>query len=359
MPTEKRVLWIGGIFEKMIDHYLNRHNMILYIMKRDNTDIYYGEEEMIKKQLMILLAMSTSKGETYSPIQIQRIINKISRDLGDQVESLRFEFEPYNKKSSYMNVNDALKDLETDGFVESIPFKTWKNFRLSEKGQSLGEGFWSSLDQSFQERISGIVEDVLSSPFPEENRRERLRDLQEEHIVYFHKEEHKKVDRDIFLKNFGIDKEYRYLKVIIEDVDEGENALPPLFTYFKPSKYNVLVDKLICAIEIDEEFLRLIPSREMIPIDETGENRIIDATAWHYYSQKISGGRASGQSEEQIQLEDMIAKDWLTTKRYYDDNENERRITKKEFLESRVDKYPRLTLSKLNHYIRNHEKRHP
>ncbi len=117
------------------------------------------------KRDIILAAMSPSKGGAYTPVQAQKLLFLIDRNLADQIDGPIFIFEPYNYGPFDKAVYEELENLETENLVEIIPFRTWTNYKLTDSGQEQGEKILATLPINAQNFISALSEFVCSLSF--------------------------------------------------------------------------------------------------------------------------------------------------------------------------------------------------
>ncbi len=104
---------------------------------------------------IVLAALSPARGGTFSPVQVQKLLFLIDRNLGQRVEGPHFNFQPYDYGPFDSAVYGALSALAAAGLVEVLdePGRSWKSYRLSDAGQAEGE------------RILGAIGDTEASNY--------------------------------------------------------------------------------------------------------------------------------------------------------------------------------------------------
>lgn len=96
----------------------------------------------MNKREIILAGMSTSGGEFFTPVQVQKFFFLIDRLLGDKIEGPFFHFQPYDYGPFDVHVYEELESLEQDGLViiTKNPINSMRCYSLTQKGQRKGEG---------------------------------------------------------------------------------------------------------------------------------------------------------------------------------------------------------------------------
>ncbi|MBI5826721.1 MAG: hypothetical protein HZB22_03200 [Deltaproteobacteria bacterium] len=122
----------------------------------------------IDKKLIVLAALAASKGKTHTPVQIQKLLFLIDKNVPQMVQGPHFDFTPYDYGPFDKDVYTVLEGLAKEGLVEIIESgQIWKKYALTLKGQELGQKVLDSLESKGREFINELSTFVLSLSFPQ------------------------------------------------------------------------------------------------------------------------------------------------------------------------------------------------
>lgn len=122
----------------------------------------------IDKRLIVLASFAASKGKIHTPVQIQKLLFLIEKNVSAMVQGPHFNFKPYDYGPFDQSVYTVLEGLCQEGLVEIIECgQTWKKYRLTPNGQKIGNDVLNSIDSKGQKFIREISEFVLSLSFPQ------------------------------------------------------------------------------------------------------------------------------------------------------------------------------------------------
>lgn len=114
---------------------------------------------------IILSALAPAKGELHSPVQVQKLIFLIDRNLSRELEGPIFSFAPYNYGPFDKQVYAVLEELAEDGFVDIIEQNNYRNFKLTVAGQEQGKKILKKMPEYSQKYISDVSEFVRRLTF--------------------------------------------------------------------------------------------------------------------------------------------------------------------------------------------------
>lgn len=118
------------------------------------------------KQSVILAAFSTLKDKDFSPVQIQKLLFLIDKNIGDQIGGPFFQFLPYDYGPFDSDIYSVLNQLTEIGLLDSIETnRGWKRYRLTPNGIVTGQKALSTLDKKFQEYVSTLSKFVSDLTF--------------------------------------------------------------------------------------------------------------------------------------------------------------------------------------------------
>lgn len=122
---------------------------------------------MNRKEL-VLATLASAEGRLFTPVQIQKAVFLLSRNLPDLVnEGHGYAFEPYDygpfDASVYYDAN-ALNS-EGDAIIANSSTGRWKTYAASEKGVVRGQAILASLPAGKREYIKRVSDWVRSLDF--------------------------------------------------------------------------------------------------------------------------------------------------------------------------------------------------
>src|SRR3954452_14208270 len=118
---------------------------------------------------IVLAALSPPGGVPHTPVQVQKLLFLIDRNLASLIGGPKFNFEPYHYGPFDLEVYSTLQELATRGLVEITRSShgNWSEYRLTPRGQSSAKEVLSRLDQRAQEYLDKASEFVRSLSFTE------------------------------------------------------------------------------------------------------------------------------------------------------------------------------------------------
>ena len=119
---------------------------------------------MTKKEI-ILAVLAPAKGSRHTPVQVQKLLFIIDKEIPALVNGPHFNFQPYNYGPFDKAVYDELMELASEGYVETIPENTWLSYRLTQTGQEEGDRLLGSLQADAQEYIGKASQFIRSLSF--------------------------------------------------------------------------------------------------------------------------------------------------------------------------------------------------
>jgi uncharacterized phage-associated protein len=93
----------------------------------------------MNQQEIVLAALAPAKGASHSPVQVQKLLFLIDRNIPSVIEGPLFNFQPYNYGPFDKTVYDILDQLALEGYADIIPEQTWRSYKLTAKGQLEGD----------------------------------------------------------------------------------------------------------------------------------------------------------------------------------------------------------------------------
>jgi hypothetical protein len=135
--------------------------------------IFYLKEGVIERvgklnrKDIVLAALAPAQGDVHTPVQVQKLLFLIDREIPNLVDGPHFNFQPYHYGPFDISVYEELQNLACQNLVASIPDYNWSDYRLTKEGQKSAEELLISLPPKAQEFIRKASEFVRSLSFPE------------------------------------------------------------------------------------------------------------------------------------------------------------------------------------------------
>lgn len=126
-------------------------------------------EIFLKKQEIVLAALATGKEASYSPVQVQKLLFLIDRNIPYLIEGPIFNFKPYDYGPFDSAVYETVEELAQANLVNvlEVPGRKWAKYSLTEEGQTQGTKLLDSLKPKAKNYIGAASEFVLSLNFAE------------------------------------------------------------------------------------------------------------------------------------------------------------------------------------------------
>jgi len=117
---------------------------------------------------MVLAALVPAGGAPHSPVQVQKLLFLIDRNLSPLLGGPSFDFQPYHYGPFDRSVYTTLEDLTKQGLVEITQGDgSWRDYRLTAVGQSRAARVLEGLEERAQRYVHRASAFVRSLSFPE------------------------------------------------------------------------------------------------------------------------------------------------------------------------------------------------
>lgn len=127
-----------------------------------------GVDPMEKKEI-ILSALAAGNRDIHTPVQIQKLLFLIDKNVAQLIEGPFFNFQPYAYGPFDKQICELLELLNQEGDIEAIrnPYLKWVKYRLTPQGQRKGEAILSLINKEAKTYIVKLSEFVRSLKFTE------------------------------------------------------------------------------------------------------------------------------------------------------------------------------------------------
>ena len=107
------------------------------------------------RSTIVLAAMAPGEGYRYTPVQLQKLLFLIDREIPELVEGPHFNFQPYHYGPFDKGVYQTLDVLADDGMVDvDEEFSRRRTYALTPNGRERGQVALDSLTTSAQTFIN-------------------------------------------------------------------------------------------------------------------------------------------------------------------------------------------------------------
>ena len=119
------------------------------------------------REEIVLAALSPAGGVPHTPVQVQKLLFLVDRNLAPLIGGPKFNFEPYHYGPFDQEVYSTLGELARRGLVEITRSGNgnWREYRLTPSGQSGAKDVLARLDQRAQDYLGKASSFVRSLSF--------------------------------------------------------------------------------------------------------------------------------------------------------------------------------------------------
>jgi hypothetical protein len=121
----------------------------------------------VSREDVVLAALSPAAGVPHTPVQVQKLLFLIDRNISTLLGGPKFAFQPLHYGPFDRQVYASLEGLAQQGLVEITRGLNWPEYRLTPEGQSRAADVWAGLDARARDYINKASDFVRSLSFPE------------------------------------------------------------------------------------------------------------------------------------------------------------------------------------------------
>jgi len=120
----------------------------------------------MNKRELLLAAMAAGGGAAHSPVQIQKLLFLVEKNVAADLGGPAFKFTPYDYGPFDSSVYDVLRGLEAEGLASSeTTSRGWKKYKLTDDGQATGAAILSRVPARPGQYIRDVSQFVLKLSF--------------------------------------------------------------------------------------------------------------------------------------------------------------------------------------------------
>jgi hypothetical protein len=121
----------------------------------------------MSKEELLLAALASAKGSSFSPVQIQKLMFLIDRRIGRDIGGPFFDFIPYKFGPFDKGIYDSLDSLVKEKLIAEVLTKSskWKLFKPTASGQTKGEKFLATFSRKPKLEVCDLSKYVLKMSF--------------------------------------------------------------------------------------------------------------------------------------------------------------------------------------------------
>lgn len=116
-------------------------------------------EKRLTREEIVLAALSPAGGRPHTPVQVQKLLFLVDKNVAGLLGGDFFAFEPYHYGPFDQGVYATLDRLALRGLVEIVQGR-WRTYRLTEEGQAEGVRLLQNMEKRAADYIrtaSGFV----------------------------------------------------------------------------------------------------------------------------------------------------------------------------------------------------------
>ena len=115
---------------------------------------------------VLLAALATGDSHAYTPVQIQKMLFLIDRNVATQIGGPFYNFQPYDYGPFDAAVYSGVRELTFQQFITTIPTSNgWNSHVLTEEGLHQGKSLLNSLPPEISDYISRVGDFVRNTSF--------------------------------------------------------------------------------------------------------------------------------------------------------------------------------------------------
>lgn len=124
-------------------------------------------QPILDRENFVLAALSPSGSASYSPVQVQKLLFLLDRNVSDRIGGPFFDFQPYDYGPFDRSVYAVLENLHAKQLVDvaPVPGRRWNMYKLTESGQTIGDQLRHDLSSPVNKYMENVSQYVRRQSF--------------------------------------------------------------------------------------------------------------------------------------------------------------------------------------------------
>jgi uncharacterized protein len=126
-----------------------------------------AEEQIALRRRMLMAAMACAGQKSFSPVQLQKMMFILDREIPDETGGPLYDFKPYDYGPFDRSIYSDLDALCVQGCVirEGEAFAPYRTYCLTDDGVAAGTGAYGILSKRAQDYVHSVVHFVRGQSF--------------------------------------------------------------------------------------------------------------------------------------------------------------------------------------------------
>jgi len=119
----------------------------------------------MNRREMLLAALASGSREEFAPVQLQKMMFLIDRNIGKALGGPFFSFEPYDYGPFDVDVYNEFSSIALEQLGEVSGYGSYRRYRLNDEGRSRAQEVLETLTPEYRQYIEKIAHFVQSLSF--------------------------------------------------------------------------------------------------------------------------------------------------------------------------------------------------
>ncbi|HEY0842089.1 hypothetical protein [Methylotenera sp.] len=120
----------------------------------------------MNKSDLLLSALAAGEKSEYTPVQIQKLMFLLDKNISNRLGGPFFDFRPYDYGPFDASIYEDLRELERQGYISTSPSsRGWKKYQLTDTGLSKAKESSAEIDAKIFDYIKAVSNFVRSLSF--------------------------------------------------------------------------------------------------------------------------------------------------------------------------------------------------